>query len=647
MNGNNKNKLSLHKGRTSLFSGKTKYILILIPAILLLTGILAISLAAGQATALPASNNCIPINANTVSTLGSSSSGGLSLNGNLTTIGSSTLNGNLTLTDASQVILGSPLIQSGALNITADKIEIGKPSNQDGTITMDGNEANPSTVDLYGNILIGDPTTANGMFMNVTEYYQKIESQGPGYVGSIGSNQTFPTNSSTALRVFEGTIYLNFTATFIMVALNSTHLTFNLFGTTVFDLSGYDGVANLTELLGLGSPLLLPMHSLWWNQSTTFEAWGGPGGWFGINSGYINMTDAHIHMVSNGSISYQFLNDSSEAGITITPGATNFTRAEMDLVTPSQNIIGLGPTIITNGSMSMIGNTTVPQQQIINGTLDYVGDMLLQNGNMTIQGTFGIGGGSFIKGPVSISGSLNIDNGMMTGTGNIMVSEGYMQIIGDTRISNGEISVQNGDVVMNSSGTYIGSATSITGDIAVSSIVTNSGFLKMSGIFTFLIPMSMSGLMVTAGVNGMGGLGTINGIMTVTGNIIMSGLTTIIGDNNIIGSMTVTPAGVWVNGLVGLMGVVQTSNTPAISYETILEINSGSLMGLPIPHISVLVDPATLLVLGVLGIGTVYVVIRTVYSGIKERRTLGARIRAVGEKLRNSGKRLIELLRSK
>jgi hypothetical protein len=241
VNGNNKNKTSLHKER-SFTSGKNKHKLILIPIILLLTGILTLSLAAGQATAQPAINGNI-LYAKAISTLGSSSSG-LSLNGNLTMIGSTSLNGNLTLSTAESVILGSPLIQSGTLNITADKIEIGKPSNENGIITMNGDSSNPTTVDIYGNILIGDPTTANGVFMNTTEYYQYIESNGPGYIGSIDNNNTLWVNSSTAIRVFQGTLYINFSSGASMLALiNSTHAwIFPPWG-PIYDLSSYGGVA--------------------------------------------------------------------------------------------------------------------------------------------------------------------------------------------------------------------------------------------------------------------------------------------------------------------------------------------------------------------------------------------------------------------
>jgi hypothetical protein len=342
-----------------------------------------------------------------------------------------------------------------------------------------------------------------------------------------------------------------------------------------------------------------------------------------MSSGYINMTDAHIHMVSNGTIYYNFLNTSTAAGITVTPGANVFTKAEMDLVTQTQNITGLGSTYITNGSMSMEGSTILPQQQIINGILNFEGDMILQNGNMTIQGTFDVGGGNFIEGPAILDGSLNINNGMMTGAGTISVSAGgYLQTVGDTRISNGGLSVQNGDMIMNSSGTYIGTDTLITGDLAMSGNVVNSGALTMSGTFTLLIPMSMTGSIVTIGISSMGSLGAITGVLNVLGNIVMSGPTVIIGVNNILGSMTVTSSGASIIGVSGLTGAVFTSSTPTIMDQSILEIPSGSLMGLSVSNIGILYSPLALLALGIMAIGSIFVLVRTIYIGYQDRRML-------------------------
>ncbi|WXG41136.1 MAG: hypothetical protein WED07_10255 [Candidatus Freyarchaeum deiterrae] len=606
-----KNNSAHYKGKTRLFKGKTKYILLLIPAILLLTGILATTLAPSHVTAMPSSTNNptgFSLNANTVSTL-AGSSGGMSINGNLTTNGSTLLNGNLNLTNAQQVTLGSPLIQLGAMNITADKIEIGKPSNQNGSILMSGN---PSTVDLYGNILVGDPTTANGMYMNVTNFNQTIESQGVGYIGSIGTNSTLPVNTNTAIKVLQGTVYIGTFPSTPLMTINSTNCT--ILGLTV-SLENYSGIANASQILidngagGLVQPggTTLPSNALWWNQSTTFQAWGdptGPSSFFAISSGYISVTDTHIHMVANGLVNYTFLNTSSQAGIVITPGAQKFTRAEMDAVTPIQVITGLGSTYITNGNLSMAGITLVPQQQIINGKLDFTGAM-------TITGSFALSGQSLMKAPIDIYASpLNINGGTMRGTGNVTIgiSDGYLQT--------------DGSMIMNNGSITSGSPTVINGDLTLSGTVVNSGLVTMSGTFQLMIPLSITGAMTTIGVTSMGSLGTINGILTTMGNIILSGQTLISGVNNVIGSVTISSSGLAINGVVGLTGLVSTSNTPMISSSTILQIPSGSLMGLPISNISIQYSPLGLVALGIMAIGTIFVVARGIYIGYQDRRML-------------------------
>lgn len=224
----------------------------------------------------------------------------------------------------------------------------------------------------------------------------------------------------------------------------------------------------------------------------------------------------------------------------------------------------------------------------------------------------------------------------MSGTGTIMVSDGYMKTVGGLKISNGGIEVLNGKVVMNSSGTYIGSETSITGDLTIEGTVKNSGLLSMCGNFQLLVPLSITGSMVTIGVTSMGSLGAINGILSIMGNVIMSGLTVISGTNNVIGSMTVTPVGVIINGIVGLTGMIHTTGgLPAMSSSTVLEVVGGSMMGLPIPHVSLMANPLALLALGILGIGTVLVAVRGVYIAIKERRTLALKTRIIGGRLEN------------
>jgi hypothetical protein len=294
--------------------------------------------------------------------------------------------------------------------------------------------------------------------------------------------------------------------------------------------------------------------------------------------------------------------------------------------------------IVMNGTGSFLtGETiTVSGSQVNSvGTIEITGDV-------TMRGDyFEIGGQSYIKGPVTVSGSLDINGGMMRGTGTIVVSDGSMQTVGNMKITNGVILVLNGRIVMDSTGTHIGSATSITGDLNVAGTIVNSGLVSMSGNFQILTPLSITGSMVTVGVTSMGNLGAINGVLVITGNVVMSGATMISGDNNVIGSMTITPLGVSINGIVGLTGIVHTTGgLPTMSSSTALEIYGGSMMGIPLPHTALMADPLALLALGILGFGTIYVVFRSVYYGIKERRTLVPRIRRTGETLRNAGNRV-------
>ncbi len=510
MKGNNKNDTGHYKGRKRFFSGKTKHILMLLSAILLLTSVLTLSLAASQAAALPVSNGYITLNANTVSTQGVSSKSDTSLVGS---------------------------------NLT-----------------------NPAIMDIRGNILMGEHSPDKVISTNMTTYYQLIESNGTGFIGTgytgpdSSDNNTLPLWPSDCIRVPQGNGYLliydeGSDKIYVGIKFNHTHA-------VIYDqdeapsieipLEDYgitDGKVNITQLVREildpnYEPEVIWAHGIMWNESMTLESWGP---WFGVVNGIINMTDTHLHIESEGSVLFEFLNSTME----------------------------------------------------VNGT-------------------------SFIKGPVSISAPLKINNGTMTGTGTIDIPDGYMQTFGSMRISNGEISS--------------GSPWSITGEsLSISGTVVSAGSVMLSGTFLLTVPMGITGSMVTMGINGMGGLGTISGVMTVRGDIVMSGLTMISGDNNILGSMTVTPVGVFVSGVVGLMGIVQTSNTPAIGSSTILEMNSASLMGLPIPHVSILANPLVLVALGILGIGAVWVVVRSVYYGIKYRRTWPQRVR---ETVKSLGRRL-------
>ncbi|MEM2145333.1 MAG: hypothetical protein QW279_08225, partial [Candidatus Jordarchaeaceae archaeon] len=501
-------KETTHLKRTHFFNSKTKHLSLLIPIILLLTSILTISLAASQATALPSANIGIPLNANTVSTINSS-------------VGS-------------KALIGS--------NLT-----------------------NPTVMDINGNILMGEHSPDKLVYMNMTNYYQLIESNGTGFIGTgytgpeSTNNNTLPLYTSDCIRVPEGNGYLlvydaGSDKIYVGIKFNYTHAVLYdsnenpVLEIVLADYGVTDGTVNITAILLEMDPNFEPTvvwgHGIMWNESIVIETWGP---WFGAENATINMTNTHLHIESEGSIVFQFLNSLME-----------------------------------------------------------------------VEGT------SYIKGPVTVTGPLKINGGTMTGTGTINIPYGYMQTLGSMRISNGEI--------------RSGSPLIITGEnIDISGMVTNVGSVTLSGMFLLAVPMSIAGKMVTLGVTSMGGLGTINGIISVTGNIMMSGLTMINGENNIIGSMTVTPLGVFVNGLVGLMGIVQTSGMPDMSFTTILETVSSSVSGLSVPHVFLLANPYMLVAIGILGIGTIWVIVRSLYYGIKYRQTLPQRVKAT---LKGLGRRL-------
>lgn len=769
----NRKNTTHHKEKQRFLRGKTKHLLLISSAILFLTCILTLPLASGQNQTITIPLTCGQIQTNTLPqinnantkgdtltltnqiTLGSIITNGMSLVGSMTTIGDTELNGLLNISSFDQLILG-PLITNGTQNITADKIEIIKPTYAGNTITLTGTPSNPTIVNICGNIIIGKEwgtePTAYEISMNITNFYQYVESHSAGWIGDYLENgkdltNDLPLNTKDAIKVHQGTLYLYGTMLGMSVytTINSTH--FNLSipaiewlwgGPVLIPLASdpYFGWANVSRMKSdnrfplLLSPFIgeiLNMSCMYWIAPVTFEA---KGPWFALGNGggIITMYDTYTQIISNDTMIYTFLGDSpSEAGFRVNSSA-NYPKATMNITTQEQVVNGQGRTYITCGSIILTGITIKNENQIINAELTFQGNMV-QQGNIKVQGNIGIsghsymqglitvqgdmnindgltsgkitltingvmetagsmdiiggeinvpsgsivmndtgsfitgdiitvtgsqitsqgttevngdtimkgdftmGGTSYIKGPVSITGALNINSGTMTGTGIITVSNGYMQTVGNMSILNGTVTV-SGKIVMDSSGTYIGSETSITGDsIAVTGTVTNAGSVKMTGTFMLLVPMSMTGVMVTSGITAMGGLGTITGVMNIMGNIIMSGMTVISGDNNIMGSMMVTPFGVAIYGVVGLTGVVYTSSMPSIGPTTILELLSGSMMGLPLPHVSILMNPLALVALGILGLGTVYVVSRTVYLGIKERRTLAQRARTYGREV--------------
>ncbi|MEM3594149.1 MAG: hypothetical protein QXS27_05445, partial [Candidatus Jordarchaeaceae archaeon] len=395
-----------------------------------------------------------------------------------------------------------------------------------------------------------------------------------------------------------------------------------------------------------------------------------------ITGGRITIVGGHMVMNSSGSFIV--------GGSTVVSGTVSFTGTALlssdvvelsgrnylqgDVITVSGNMninngktaglltLTIRGTMETDGAMTIInGGISLPGEitMIMNSTGSYIfgstisvsGERInsvgtiVTKGDITIQGDIVMSGNNYISGPVSITGALNINGGTMSGSGTITVSDGYMQTVGNMKITNAVINV-SGKIVMDSLGTRIGSTTSITGDsIVVTGMVTNAGSVKMSGTFVLLVPLSMTGVMLTNGITAMGGLGSITGLMNIMGSLVMSGMTVISGENNIMGTMTVSPYGVSIYGVVGLTGIVYTSSMPSIGPSTILELISGSIMGMSIPHMSIMMNPPALVALGILGFGTVYVVGRLIYFGIKERRTLVQLARIYGREMGRSVRR--------
>ena len=228
MEGNNRNGTA-HRRKLRLFRNKTKHILLLLPAILILTCILALPLALGQnqtltipmaygqiqANALPQTNSInskgnILTLANPI-TLGSTTSNGVSLtvDGSMTVTGDSILNGDLSISSAQQVILGSPLYANGTMTLTGDKIELGKPTSSGGSITIHGNIISPAVNTVKGNLTIGNTATGSEVYLNATNYYQYVNSFGGGVIGDYNNNSNdIPLLNNDIIRVYSGLIQI-------------------------------------------------------------------------------------------------------------------------------------------------------------------------------------------------------------------------------------------------------------------------------------------------------------------------------------------------------------------------------------------------------------------------------------------------------
>ncbi|MEM3585916.1 MAG: hypothetical protein QXO71_01225, partial [Candidatus Jordarchaeaceae archaeon] len=213
MEQNNKN---THKQKPKLFKGKTKYILLLLPAILLLTYTIALPLASQQIYIPLQANNVTPneeqfINNNLITTLGDNImvDSSLSFAGNMTVNGNSTLIGDLTISNAQNVTLGSPLVANGTMTITGDKIELGKPTNQGGLITILGNSTYPAVNIVKGNLILGNKTTQREVYFNVTNYYQFVNCSGGGVIGDYNNqSDDIPLLNSDIIRVYSGLIQI-------------------------------------------------------------------------------------------------------------------------------------------------------------------------------------------------------------------------------------------------------------------------------------------------------------------------------------------------------------------------------------------------------------------------------------------------------
>ncbi|MBS7250831.1 MAG: hypothetical protein KIH08_09645 [Candidatus Freyarchaeota archaeon] len=629
--------------------------------------------------------NTIAVTGDQIASLGITEvNGDITIQGEISISGYNYMQGNV---NVGQLSLDGVMVTDGSMAITSGAISILSGSM---TLNSTGSYIMGETITVTGTIGFGGDAAITGN-IGLSGYNYM---QGNVSVGQLSLDGVMVTDGDMSIiggeiGILSGSMVLNSTGSFITgdVITVTGEISFDGDATITGDieLSGYnymEGLITIQGYLNINGGLTTGEITLIING--TMETTGT----MSITSGEINIPG--VTMVVNSTGSFIMADAISVTGDQIASQGTTEIDGQITMsgdigisgynymeglitVDGSMNInygltrgtlsLVVDGAMETTGSMTIVdGEISIPDGRIVmNGTGSYItGDTITVTGSeinslgkievtgdMTMRGDyFEIGGMSYIKGPVTVSGSLDINGGMMKGTGTIVVSNGYMQTVGKMKISNGVIEVLDGKIVMDSTGTYIGSATSITGDLNVAGTIVNSGLVSMSGNFQILTPLSITGSMVTVGVTSMGNLGAINGILVITGNVVMSGATVISGDNNVIGSMTITPLGVSINGIVGLTGIVHTTGgLPTMSPSTSLEVYGGSMMGIPLPHVALISDPLTLLALGILGIGSVYVVIRTVYMGVKERRTLVPRIRSIGHALRDSGRRLSDSAR--
>ncbi len=615
VNGNNKNKATLYKGRMRFFSGKTKHVLLLLSAVLILTCILAIPLASCQIQPIALNTQTNGVNSGDVSfkenpimALSGTTNGGISLVGNMTTIGNTSLNGLLNVSKFDKIVLG-PLTSNGTQNITADLIEIDKPCYVGDTITLTGTPANPSIVGIFGNIYIGDQYRDREVFMNMTGFYQYVYSYGTGYIGDSGSQGDLPLNTKDAIKVHQGQLEIHspmlgeLLSSDITITSTNCRIVANILGLGLLsvnvNLKPYNGWANISQMkednkliawlglipidLGLFIGDVQGATYLQWDAPVIFEA---KGPWFALDSGIIRMTDTYVQMKSNGTMTYRFLDSSSNAGFRITPSA-HYPKAVMNASTLQQVINGRGFTYLTNGSTTLTGANIKQQNQIVNGTLTFQGNML-QEGTITVQGNIGISGYNYMQGNIKIRDPLLSLNG-------VMVTDG------DMSITSGAIKIPSGKMVMNDTGSYItGDTITVTGivDFNGDAIITGnigiSGHNYMEGNVN-VAQLSLNGVMVTDGdmsitngtigitdghmaMNDMGSFITSTGnTITVTGTVNFNGDAVITGDIGISGHNYMQGNIKIRDPLLNLDGVMVTDGDMSITSGEI-SIPSGSMV---------------------------------------------------------------------
>nr|MDO8082197.1 hypothetical protein [Candidatus Freyarchaeota archaeon] len=622
MEGNNRNNTA-HRRKLRLFRGKTKHILLLIPAVLILTCILALPLASGQnqtltiplaygqiqANALPQTNSInskgdILTLANPI-TLGSTTNNGVPLTviGSMTVTGDSILNRDLDISNAQQVILGSPLYASGTMTLTGNTIELGKPCESGGTITIEGNSTWPAENKANGTLYVGNKNTGSEVYFNITNYYQYVESYGGGYIGDWNdqSNDIILPNSDI-IRVYSGQIYIfsveppapltnwikvwinhdwcNMTMNVLILGDIDTNI--NLWGNPSYSEENYNGKVNITQfalngefpdliLIDINDVILdmknTPARYLTFDSGTTFDSWGP---WFAVGSsegagGVMNLTDTYVYMNSSESISYQFLDDDEQAAITLEASST-YTPATMYVSTTDQSITGLGNSIITNGGVSALGVSDIRNvNQITEGTFEFTGNMLI-TGTSTIEGDIKITGYNKLQAPITVSGQMNVNNGLMSGTLTLNLPSGSMETNGELNIDDGEMNILQGTMEMNSTGIYVYGATSttigctitstgimeITGNPSIQGNIGISGHSYMQGSISIRSPLlSLDGEMVTDGDMSIanGAINILNGhmVMDDAGSSITGDSIAVEGTVDFNGNATIT-------GSIGIVG---------------------------------------------------------------------------------------------